>query len=157
MWERLKMQKVWNEAVKLDSRLVYKLPGKLLANEMCQNAVKDSYWRLKNVHDQLKMAKMCNGVVKDEAIFLGHVPDCLNTEEICNEAVHREPYTLGYVPDYLKTEEVCEKAVKKDPWSMRYVPDRFVTYQQILWVMKPIIGRHCMFDDLIEWYEDYKK
>ena len=67
----------------------------------------------------------------------------------------------GYVPDHLKTEKMCKKAVKKDSWSLKYVPDWFVMHQKILRIMKPIIDRRCMFlhndDDLIKWYEGYKK
>ena len=44
---------------------------------------------------------------------------------------------------------------------MKYVPDWFITHQKMLRVMKLTIGRRCMFprndDDLIKWYEGYKK
>ena len=58
-------------------------------------------------------------------------------------------------------QKMCQKAVKKDSWSLKYVPDWFVMHQKILRVMKPIIDRRCMVphndDDLIKWYEGYKK
>ena len=150
-----------NEAVKVRPWLLDKVPDKFWTVEMCQNSVKDTYRLIENVPDWLKTAEMCNGAVKDEVSYLVCVPDHLKTQEMCNEAVRREAYTLGYVPDHLKTEKMREKAVEKDPWSLEYVPDWFLTHQKILQVMKLIIGRRCMFphndDDLIKWYEGYKK
>ena len=137
---RLKMQKMCNEAVKLDSCLFYKVPGKFLTIEMCQNAVKDGYWHIKDVPDWLKTAEMCNGVVKDEASFLGRVPDRFKTQGMCNEAVRRKPYTLGHVPDHFKIEKMCNKAVEKNPWSLVGIPDWFLTHQKICQVMKLIMA-----------------
>ena len=52
---------------------------------------------------------------------------------------------------------MCEKVFEKDPRSLKYVPDWFVTDQKIRQVMKLIIGRHCLFDDLIKWRNGYEK
>ena len=104
---------------------------------------------------------MRTGAIAETPWMLHYVPVCLKTQGMCNEARCREPYTLGYIPDHLKTENICEKAVEKDPQSLKYVPDWVVTHQKMLRVMKLTIGRRCMFphndDDLIKWYEGYKK
>ena len=39
--DRLKTEKMCNEAVKLDTSLFYKVPGKFLTVEICQDTVKD--------------------------------------------------------------------------------------------------------------------
>ena len=134
-----------NKAVKLDTCLFYRVLGKFLTVEMCQCAVKDDYWFIKNVSDWLRMVEMWTGTIEKEPSMLYYVLVCLKTQEMCNEAVRREPYTLGFVPDNLKTEKTCEKAVDKDSWSLKYVPDWFVTHQKILQVMKLTIGKRCMF------------
>ena len=43
---------------------------------------------------------------------------------------------------------MCNKVVCIDPWLLKYVPDWFVVLQEI-WYKN--------FDEIIEWYEDYKK
>ena len=100
---------------------------------------------------------MCNGVVKAGADFLGRVPDRLKTQIMCDEAVRRTLYTLGHVPDHFKTQEMCEKAFEKYLCSLKYVPDWLVTAQKICQVMKHISGRHCLFEDIIKWYDDCEK
>ena len=52
---------------------------------------------------------------------------------------------------------MCDKAFENNPRSLNYVPDWFVTHQKILWVMKRITGRRCLFEDITEWYEGYQK
>ena len=152
---------MYKEAVKLYPYFFYRVPDRFLTVEMCQNVVKDDYWRITKVPDWLKTTEMRNEAVKDEASFLRSVSDRLKTQEMCNEAVRREPYTLRYVPDHFKRQKMCEKTVEKDPWSLKYVPGWFLTHQKILRVMKLIIGRRCMFphnyDRLIKWYDSYKK
>ena len=61
----------------------------------------------------------------------------------------------GDILDYLKTQKMWDKAVKDDPSSLRFVPDWFVTQEQIdVWYD----DNYCYHDDeLIEWYEGYKK
>ena len=100
---------------------------------------------------------MCNETVKDDSSFLASVPDRLKSQEMCNEAVRRETFTLEDVPDHLKTEKMSEKAFQKDLRSLKYVPDWFVTDQKIWQALRFLIGRYCLLDDLIKWYEGYKK
>ena len=75
---------------------------------------------------------------------------------MCREAVRREPCSLAFVLDYFKNQEMCEKAFKKYLWLLKYVPDGFVTHQQLkTWHDN---NDYCNDDDeLIEWYDGYKK
>ena len=115
---------------------------------MCQNAVKDGFWRIADVPNWLKMTEMCNGL--GMAGYLGHVSDLIKTKEMCNEAVRRVPDALGHVPDHFKTGKMCEKAFEKDLRLLKYVPDWLVTDQKKCQVMKHISGRHCLFEDIIK-------
>ena len=50
---------------------------------------------------------------------------------------------------------MCDKAVKDDPSSLQFVPDWFVTQEQIdIWYDDDYWYHD---DELMEWYEGYKK
>ena len=50
---------------------------------------------------------------------------------------------------------MCDKAVKDDPPSLQFVPDWFHTQQQIdVWYDDDYC---CHDDEIIEWYNGYKK
>ena len=73
---------------------------------------------------------------------------CINAPEV-------DPWLLNDIPDYLKTQKTCDKAVKNDHSSMQFVPDWFVTQQHIdVWYDDYYWYND---DDMIEWYDSYKK
>ena len=87
--------------------------------------------------------------------MLGDVPYHFKIQEMCNKAVDDCPRMLGDVPDHLKAREMLEKAVKKYLWLLKYVLDWFVTHQQLkTWHDN---DDYCNDDQLIEWYDGYKK
>ena len=91
------------------------------------------------------------------AYWIYDAPEHLKTQETCNEVVSTYPFLLEHVPDHLKTQEMCDKAFWKDTFSLQYISDWFVTQQQIkIWRDD---DEHCDHDEdeLIEWYNDYKK
>ena len=50
---------------------------------------------------------------------------------------------------------MCDKTVKNDSYSLQFVPDWFVTQQQLkLWHDD---YDYYNYDELIEWYDAYKK
>ena len=50
---------------------------------------------------------------------------------------------------------MCNKAVETGPYQLRDVPDWFVTQEQIeIWAAD---DEYCDDDEIIEWYESYKK
>ena len=107
------------------------------------------------VLDGLKTEEICNEAVRREPYNLWHVPDHFRTQEMCNEAVEEDPYMLKFVPDPLMTQKMCGKAVWGDPFSLQYVPDWFVTQGQLeIWHDN---DNYCNDDELIEWYDGYKK
>ena len=66
-----------------------------------------------------------------------------------------DPCQLNDIPDYLKKQKMCDKAVKDDPSSLQFVPDWFVTQEQIdIWYDDDYWYHD---DELMEWYEGYKK
>ena len=122
---------------------------------------------------------MCNEAVVRIPYTLACVPDQYMTQEICYEAmginlaaffivsvhfktkgmpikaVEVDTWQLESVPDQFKTLEMCDKTVREDPFCLQYVPDWFVTQQQVkIW-----LDDHDRVDDdeIIEWYNDYKK
>ena len=96
-------------------------------------------------------------VYKFMAYWIYDAPDHLKTQGMCNEVVSTYPFLLEHVPDHLKTQEMCDKAFWKDTFSLQYISDWFVTQQQIkIWRDD---DEHCDDDEdeLIEWYNGYKK
>ena len=74
---------------------------------------------------------------------------------IKDEDVDIEPRFLPAEIDCFKTREMHENAVKKYLWLLKYVPDWFVIHQQIkIWHDN---DDYCNDDELIEWYDGYKK
>ena len=74
---------------------------------------------------------------------------------IKDEDVDIEPRFLPTEIDCFKTREMHENAVKKYLWLLKYVPDWFVIHQQIkIWHDN---DDYCNDDELIEWYDGYKK
>ena len=70
---------------------------------------------------------------------------------MCDWVVDIKSWLLKYVPGHLKTRRMCDKAVREDTFSLQYIPDWFVILQE-MW--------YEVFDDddeLIKWYEGYKK
>ena len=73
---------------------------------------------------------------------------------MCNEIVGQFSYALRYVPNHLKTQEMCSQAVRNNR-AVFFVPDWFDSQQQL------DVGHDDDYwyhdDDIIEWYESYKK
>ena len=79
----------------------------------------------------------------------------INLIRIKDEDVDIEPRFLPAEIDCFKTREMHENAVKKYLWLLKYVPDWFVIHQQIkIWHDN---DDYCNDDELIEWYDGYKK
>ena len=71
---------------------------------------------------------------------------------MCYTAVEKDPRMMRHVPDHLETQKMCDKAVRKGSFTLHYVPDWFVTQQQLrTW------NNYCNDDELIKWYNGYKK
>ena len=106
---------------------------------------------LEAVPDYFKTWKMCNDVVKNRPWQLKYVPDYFKTQEMCNDVVEKVSRALEYVPDRVKTHKMCDDAVRKG-FFLRDVPYWFVTQQQL-----KILQCDWYNNDLIEWYDGYKK
>ena len=87
--------------------------------------------------------------IRPAAFFL--ISDRSKTQEMCIEAVKVDPLELYYVPDHFKNQKICDAAVREDPFSLQYVPDWFVKLKE-MWYED-----FDNDDDLITWYEGYKK
>ena len=62
---------------------------------------------------------------------------------------------LKYVPDPFKIQEKCDTAMRMDPWLLNYAPGWFVTQQQVkIWHNDDYYHDD---DELVEWYESYKR
>ena len=83
------------------------------------------------------------------------VPDCLKMQVMCINAVEVDSWHLHDVPDHLKTQKMCDGAAKYDPSSLQFVSNGLVTQQQIDAWYDDNYWYHN--DELIEWYEGYKK
>ena len=59
--------------------------------------------------------------------------------------------SIFFIPDQFKTQEMCIRAVKVDPWQLYNAPDWFALLQEMCY------GDFDDDDDLIEWYDGYKK
>ena len=76
-------------------------------------------------------------------------------QEMCNKALYDCPWILSDVPDHFKTREMCNEAVGWRVCRVMYVSDWFITQQQIdLWHDDDY---WCDDDDIIKWYDGYKK
>ena len=54
-----------------------------------------------------------------------------------------------------KTRKMCEDVVQRDSYSLQFVPDWFVTQEQLeIWTDD---NDYCIDDELIGWYNRYKK
>ena len=87
-----------------------------------------------------------------EAFSIWNISDHLNTKKMCDGVVDIKPWLLKYVSGHLKTRRMCDKPVREDTFSLQYIPDWIAVLQE-MWYED--------FDDdddeLIEWYEGYKK
>ena len=74
---------------------------------------------------------------------------------MCIKALEVDPWSLKCAPDHLKTQEMCDNAAKDDPSSLQFVPDWFVARGPTnVWYDNNYLYYN---DELIEWYEGYKK
>ena len=96
--------------------------------------------------------------------WIREIPEHFKTQEMCNEIVGQFSYALRYVPNHLKTQEMCSQAVRNNR-AVFFVPDWF---DQQLELVRMLIGQQQLDvghdddywyhdDDIIEWYESYKK
>ena len=136
-------------------RWIREIPEHLKTPEMCNEAVAQFSYALEYVPDYLKTQEMCDDAVSNNPAVLFLVPDRFKTEDMCIKVFEIDPWSLYDIPDNLKKQEMCNKAVEDDPSSLQYVPDWFVT-QQLLSVWFDD-GHWYHDDDIIEWYNGYKK
>ena len=136
-------------------RWIREIPEHLKMPEMCNEVVAQSSYALRYVPDHLKTQEMCDEAASNNPAVFFLVPDCFKTQEMCIKALEVDPWSLYDIPDCLKTQKMCDDAVRDDPSSLQFVPDWFFSQQQIdVW---------CDYDywyhddELIEWYEGYKK
>ena len=117
---------------------------------MCEKVLRRNSLSLAYVPDHFKTQEMCN----NPAVFF-LVPDIFKTQEMCNEAFKKDPWSPYDIPDHFKTQGMCNKVVRIDPYFLRSVPDWFVSQGQLkLWHDS---NDWHDDDELIEWYENYKK
>ena len=94
-------------------------------------------------------------MVKKGPCLLHYVPDHFKAQKMCEKVVEKKPYLLHYGPEHFKTSEMCEKVVETGLGLLKYVSDYFVTHQQQkIWRDD---YRYCNDDELIKWYDEYKK
>ena len=90
---------------------------------------------------------MCDKAVGLNPWQLEYVPNHFKIQERCNTADDDCPWKLSDVPDHLKTREMCSESVRMYPYLLEHFLDWFITQQVGPW--------HN--DELIKWYEGYKK
>ena len=88
---------------------------------------------------------MCEKAIEENPWCLKDVPAHFRTEKICERTVEKDPWQLKDVPNHFKTEKTCEKTVEKNPWCLKYVPGHFKTEKMCIkavnwsWSVHPII------------------
>ena len=123
--------------------------------EMCNEAVAQSWYALRFVPVYFKTQEMCKEAISSNPAALFLIPDDLKTQEMWYEELEVDPWSLYDIPDYLKIQEMCNEAVRDDPSSLQFVPHWFVSQQQLDAWYDDDYWHHD--DELIEWYEGYKK
>ena len=151
----LKTKEMCDKAVPMEPYSLKFLPDRLKTEDTCIEAVRRKAYPLEYIPDNLKTQKMWNELMwKTRTVFF-LVPDQFKTYDMCIEALEVDPWQLHDVPDYFKTKEMCDQAVKHDSYSLRFLPDWFVTQEQIeIWHNDTYYYND---DELIEWYDAYKK
>ena len=115
---------------------------------------------IREIPEHLKTSEISNEAVAvlllstfSSVLFLN--PDRFKKQDMCIKALEVDPWNLYNISDNLKTQKMCDKAIKDDPSSLQFVPDWFVTQEQIdIWYDDNYWYHN---DELIEWYEGYKK
>ena len=95
---------------------------------------------------------MCKEAMHIEPYSLTFVPDCFKIQGIRDKAIEIDPITLWH---NLKTQGMCIRAAEAGLGLLQYVSDWFVTHQQIK--VLPDDDEYCDDDELIEWYNGYRK
>ena len=126
------------------------VPGKFKTHEIYDKAVQSDPNRLRFSPVLIKIQEICNEAIKKEPWMLEDVPDHFKKQKKCEKAVEKK-----HVPDYFKRQEMCNDVAEKKPYALEYVLDLFVTQQQIKILQ---YDNDDWYDnDLIEWYDGYKK
>ena len=136
-------------------RWMREIPEHFKTQEMCNETVAQFSYALRYVPDHLKTQEMCEEAERNNPAVFFLVPDHFKIEEMCKKALEVDPWQLSDIPDYLKKQKMCDKAVKDDPSCLQFVPDWFVTQEQIYIWYDDDYWYHD--DELMEWYEGYKK
>ena len=142
-------------AVREDPCKLEFVPHHLKTQRMCNEAATNNPYTLRYVPDCFKNQEMYDTTmhINPAAFFL--IPERFEPQEMCIEGVEVTPWQLDDVPDYFKGREMCDKAVREEPSCLQYVPDWFVAQQLIeLW---DNVNDYCNDDEIIEWYDSYKK
>ena len=71
---------------------------------------------------------MCEKAVEDGSWHVKNVPYHFKSQEMCEKAVVKDPWGLYDVPDHFKTKRMHEKAIEKNPLCLEYVPDHFLRH-----------------------------
>ena len=112
------------------------MPDNLKTQGMCERAVEEDPWELKDDPYHFRTEKMCERVVEKNPWYLGYVLDQYKTEEMYNKAVACiPPYKLGLAPDdYFKAImtqriQMCIGITCYRLCMMFFVPDCFKTQE----------------------------
>ena len=151
----LKTQGVFEIAIEKDPSSLEYVPDHLKIQRMCERAVEKDPSSLEYVPDHLKTHETCNEAVQKIPLLLALVLHHLQTQGMCSGAVQNMPSTLRFVSDHLKTQGMCNEAVRVRSWALKYIPDWFLTQQQLkIWHDD---NEYWNDDEIIKWYEGYKK
>ena len=122
---------------------------------MCDEVVRNNPYMLMFIPDHLKKQGMYDDAFGDDLGLLEHVPDPFKNKRMCEKSVEDDPWQLKYAPDQYNTQKMCDRVVRADSSTLQFIPDQFVTQQQMdVWY-----DDDCSYhdDEIIEWYEGYKK
>ena len=145
-----KTQGMCVKVVEKDPWWLKDVPGKFKTHEIYDKAVRSDPNRLRFSPVHIKIQEICNEAIKKEPWMLEDVPDHFKKQKKCEKAVEKK-----HVPDYFKRQEMCNDVAEKKPYALEYVLDLFVTQQQIKILQ---YDNDDWYDnDLIEWYDGYKK
>lgn len=120
-------QKMCDDAVRTDCKMVLRVPSKFIMQEIFWNVLHEKSSLLVNLLEVPALYDMYDAALKKSPSSWLNIDETVKTKEFCEEMVKRQSKLIRYVPQGYCTAEMWEKSVNEHPSLFLSIPYRFVT------------------------------
>ena len=130
--DRLKMQEMYNEIIRIIPNVFHHIPDSFKTQEMYSKAIEVDPWQLKDILDHFKTQEMCNKAVRYYLFSLQFVPDWFVTQQQIDvwyddDYVYNDNEMIKWYDGY-KVQRVQKAKIKQELLPIVWHPDHVMNW-----------------------------